>query len=356
MVRFYHHKLDQPVSDDRRGAVIAIGNFDGVHRGHQVVLQAALALAKRQACPCFALSFEPHPRTLFRPQSPVFRLTDEAMKARILEAFGVDGLLTLEFTRELASTTAEDFVRTILLDRAQASHVVSGFNFHFGKDRKGSPQYLQQAGDDLDFGVTIVEAKTGGGGDSDSDGDSDGGGDGDGDGNLSASEPISSSRVRRLLGSGNVGAAAGLLGYHWLVSGEVIKGAQLGRTLNYPTANISLAANCHLAHGIYAVRFRCADGRMFDGVASYGRRPTFDNGAALLETFIFDFDEDIYGETVSVTLMDYLRAEEKFNSVDDLVAQMDIDTDRAKAILSKIAPISSLDKTLNFSGQSGVGG
>ncbi len=337
MSGFYHHSLDRAVVEDCRGAVIAIGNFDGVHRGHQVVVEKALEIAQRQGCKCFALSFEPHPRTLFRPQSPVFRLTDEIMKAHVLEAFGVDGLLTLEFTRDLASTSAEEFVQNILLDLARASHIVSGFNFHFGKDRVGSPQYLQQAGQEFGFGVTIVEAETGG----------NEGGEGGGGAEVSA-EPISSSRIRRLLGDGNVQAAADLLGYHWLVSGQVIKGAQLGRTLNYPTANLSLAENCHLAHGIYAVRLRRPDGRLYDGVASYGRRPTFDNGPALLETFIFDFDEDIYGETISVTLMDYLRSEEKFDSVDALIAQMDKDSEKAKHLLADARPISKLDAVLNF--------
>ncbi|MEP1208202.1 MAG: bifunctional riboflavin kinase/FAD synthetase [Rhizobiaceae bacterium] len=345
MTNFYHHILQTPVAEDQSGAVIAIGNFDGVHRGHQVVLEEALAIARRQNRACFALSFEPHPRTLFKPESPVFRLTDEGMKARVLEAYGVNGLLTLPFTRDVAATTAEDFVRTILLNRAQASHIVSGFNFHFGKNRSGSPTYMQQAGQELGFGVSIVEAKTGGG-----DGDGNGG-DGASGGEAqveTAAEPISSSRIRRLLGDGNVDAAAKLLGYRWLVSGEVIKGAQLGRTLDYPTANISLAENCHLAHGIYAVRFRCGDGRLCDGVASYGRRPTFDNGPALLETFIFDFDEDIYGQTVSVTLMDYLRAEEKFDTVEALVAQMDRDSARARTLLANMQPISSLDEKLSF--------
>lgn len=323
---FYHHRLDQPVADQAAGAVIAIGNFDGVHRGHQFVLEKAKSLAREKGCPCFALSFEPHPRTLFKPDSPVFRLTDEGMKARVLEAYGLDGLLVLDFTKELAGTSAEEFVREQLVTRARAAHVISGFNFHFGKARSGTPQYLQQAGEAFGFGVTIVGAKT----------------------DDSGSEPISSSRIRRLLGAGDVAGAAELLDYHWLVQGEVVKGAQLGRTLNYPTANLSLADNCHLAHGIYAVKLRRADGRLYDGVASYGRRPTFDNGAPLLETFIFDFDEDIYGETISVSLMSYLRGEEKFDSVEALVDQMDLDTQEAKRRLAALTPLSELDRVLNF--------
>jgi riboflavin kinase/FMN adenylyltransferase len=328
MSRFYRHYLDQPVSREAAGAVVAIGNFDGVHRGHQVVLETALKIARSSGRKCFALSFEPHPRTLFKPQSPVFRLTNESMKGVVLEAFGVDGLLVLEFTRALASTTAEDFVDIYLQGRARASHVVSGFNFHFGKNRTGSPEFLQKEGGKRGFEVTIIDAVS--------------------DGDMSGDDAISSSRVRRFLGAGDVKAAAGLLGYHWLVSGEVIKGAQLGRTLDFPTANLSLPENCHLAHGIYAVTIRRADGSLHKGVASYGRRPTFDNGPALLETFIFDFKDDLYGETISVTLMDYLRAEQKFHAVEDLVKQMYKDSDQARQVLAAAHPISNLDAVLNF--------
>ena len=334
MDSFYHHQLVRPVSDQQAGAVLAIGNFDGVHRGHQVVLEQAVSVARKKGCKCFALSFEPHPRTLFKPDSPVFRLTDETMKARVLDAFGLDGLLVLEFSRELAGTSAEDFVQSLLLDRAGASHIVSGFNFHFGKNRAGSPDFLRQSGEELGFGVTIVEAKK----------DAiDGGNDEDDAANI-----ISSSRIRRLLGSGEVNAAAQLLGYHWLVSGPVIKGAQLGRTLNYPTANLALAENCRLAHGIYAVHLRRPDGRLYGGVASYGRRPTFDNGPALLETFIFDFDEDIYGEEISVSLLEYLRPELKFDSAEALVVQMDKDSAQARRCLAEAKPLSDLDARLNF--------
>lgn len=343
MTSFYHHHLISPVAEQHAGSVIAIGNFDGVHRGHQVVLEQALSIAREKGCKCFALSFEPHPRTLFKPGSPVFRLTDETMKARVLGAFGLDGLLVLEFSRELAGTSAEDFVKSLLMERAGASHVVSGFNFHFGKNRAGSPDFLRQSGQELGFGVTIVEAKTDSTGDSRTDAETTAGA-----AEAAEADIISSSRIRRLLGAGEVDAAAQLLGYHWLVSGQVIKGAQLGRTLNYPTANLALAENCRLAHGIYAVHLRRADGSLHKGVASYGRRPTFDNGRALLETFIFDFNEDIYGEEISVTLLDYLRPELKFDSAEALVEQMDKDSDQARKYLADARPLSDLDAKLNF--------
>lgn len=327
MSGFLHHPIDRPLPASARGGVIAIGNFDGVHRGHQAVLQAAKDVAKRENAPCHALSFEPHPRTLFRPQSPVFRLTPERMKARVMEAFGLDGLIIMPFTRELASTSAETFVTQHMLGDASASHVVSGYDFHFGKDRAGTPDFLRQAGERHGFGVTIVSAQA-----------------------EEGQEPFSSSIIRRLLGAGEVHQAANALGYRWTVASPVVKGAQLGRTLGYPTANMLLEPNCRLKFGIYAVRLRRADGTLHDGVASYGRRPTFDNGPAWFETFIFDFDGDLYGETVEVSLFGYIRGEEKFASAEALIAQMDRDAVDARQLLQGAQALSALDRRLCFDG------
>lgn len=325
---FLVHDLSMPLPQDMRGGVLAIGNFDGVHRGHQVVLEEARQVAENLGVPLFALSFEPHPRTLFRPQSPVFRLTPQSVKARVLEAYGADGMLILPFTRDLASTSADDFIGNFLLTGAGASHIVTGFNFHFGKDRQGSPEFLQNAGTERGFGVTIVSAHT--------------------DENA---EPISSSRIRRLLGAANVEEAAGLLGYRWFVSGIVKDGAKLGRTLGFPTANLELPESCHLAHGIYAVKVRLSDGTVHDGVASYGRRPTFDNGAALFETFVFGFDGDLYGSEIEVSLFAYLRGEEKFEGTEDLIVQMKKDEAEARACLASVTPLSPLDNRINFGEQ-----
>ena len=324
---FIDHSLNAPVPDEHQRGVLAIGNFDGVHLGHQVVIAEALKLARANNAPCHVLTFEPHPRTLFKPQSPVFRLTPADMKSKVLNAFGVDGVLVLPFDRELASTSADEFVDEFLCKRARTSHVITGFNFLFGKDRQGTPEFLKKAGQQRDFGVTIVEAHADAGG-----------------------EPVSSSRIRRLLGAGDVSAANRLLGYRWCVGGEVIKGAQIGRTLGYPTANLSLPASNHLAHGIYAVRMRLPDGSLRDGVASHGRRPTFDDGEALLETFVFDFDGDLYGKPVQISLFEHLRAEQKFDNVDDLVKQMRLDEDRARNVLANAEPLSELDRAMTFSG------
>ena len=333
MNRFLHHNLSAELDPEAKGGVIAIGNFDGVHIGHQYVLQAAMDQAKELGKPCYALSFEPHPRTLFQPQSPVFRLTPEVMKSRILQAYGLDGLLVLPFTQELANTPADEFVEEFLLGKSGVSHVVSGFNFHFGKGRKGSPKFLRNAGKELGFGVTIVDAVSDG-----------------------TTTPISSSTIREHLENSEIDHASRLLSYRWNIKGDVIKGAQLGRTLNYPTANLALPANSQLAHGIYAVRVRREDGNLYNGVASFGRRPTFDNGEALFETFIFDFSEDIYGENIEVSLFAYLRGEEKFESVDELVSQMDDDSRNARNVLANCKPLSELDQRLNFYGLNEING
>ncbi len=332
--QFLHHNLSEPVAPTAQGGVIAIGNFDGVHRGHQAVLQVALDQAAKLNAPCYALSFEPHPRTLFRPDHPVFRLTPETAKIRVLKAAGMDGLLTLPFTRELANTSADEFVDRFLLQQAGACHLVTGFNFHFGKDRVGTPEFLKNSGKQKNFGVTIVEAFSDGGETFSDDETGD--------------EVISSSRIRRLLGAGKVANAASLLGYRWAVSGKVIKGAQLGRTLGFPTANLELPESCHLKEGIYAVRLRRHNGMIYNGVASYGRRPTFDDGPAIFETFIFDFSEDIYDQVVDVCLFAYLRGEEKFDGVDALVVQMKKDASQAKDILANAVALSELDAALNF--------
>jgi riboflavin kinase/FMN adenylyltransferase len=206
------------------------------------------------------------------------------------------------------------------------SHVVTGFNFHFGKDRQGGPAYLMEAGKRHGFGVTLVDAFRDEG-----------------------AEVVSSSRIRTLLTNGEVAEAAGLLGYRYTVEGEVIGGEKLGRTLGFPTANMRLSPESTLKEGIYAVRFRLADGTLHDGVASFGRRPTVDdNGAPLLETFLFDFSGDLYGQVCDVSFFGYLRGEEKFDGLDALVVQMKRDEAEARAILAGVRPLSDLDRHIAF--------
>jgi riboflavin kinase / FMN adenylyltransferase len=315
-----------PLPAHLRGGVVAIGNFDGVHRGHQAVLERALAEARQRGVPALVLTFEPHPRKVFRPDTPLFVLTPPPMKARLLSYLGFAALVEQPFTRDFASLSAEAFVTDVLDMNLGIIHAVTGFDFHFGKDRQGGPAYLMAAGERHGFGVTLVDAFRDEG-----------------------AEVVSSSRIRVLLGEGEVAEAAGLLGYRFTVESEVIGGQRLGRTLGFPTANMRLSPEATLKEGIYAVRFRRADGTLHDGVASFGRRPTVDdNGAPLLETFVFDFSGDLYGEICAVSFFGFLRAEVKFDGLDALVAQMKRDEAEARALLAGVSPLSDLDTAVAF--------
>jgi riboflavin kinase/FMN adenylyltransferase len=291
-----------------RGAVIAIGNFDGVHRGHRAVIGRAMALARALGVPAAALTLEPHPRSYFRPGDPLFRLTDEAQKLRLLAGTGIGGAIVLTFDAALASLSAENFISDILVGRFAISGAVIGFDFHFGKDRGGSPAFLASEGNKRGFSVEIVPPLEDEG------------------------RPVSSGSIRAALAAGQVLEAAELLGYPWFVTGEVSHGEKRGRALGFPTANIRLDPACALKHGIYAVRVGSGN-EQYDGVASFGRRPMFDNGAPLLEVFLLDFAGDLYGRTLDVAFVAWLRPELRFDSVEALVAQMQIDTAQARQAL-----------------------
>ncbi|KAB0682607.1 bifunctional riboflavin kinase/FAD synthetase [Aureimonas leprariae] len=308
-----------------RGGVVAIGNFDGIHRGHQAVLGAAIEIAGRDGIPALCLTFEPHPRSVFAPDRPVLRLTPPPVKARLLAALGFAAVVEQPFDRAFAALSADEFVRAVLVEGLGARHVVVGFDFCYGAKRSGTVATLRAAGERYGFGVTAVEAFAD-----------------------ESGAPVSSSRIRHDLGQGNVAGAAALLGYRWTIEAPVIGGQKLGRQLGYPTANMALVENGLLAHGIYAVRLRRSDGTLLGGVASYGRRPTFDNGAALFETFLFDFAGDLYGETCDVALFAWLRGEEKFDRVEALIRQMDRDAEEARAALAGAQPLSPLDRLLSF--------
>ena len=292
------------------GCVVAIGNFDGVHRGHRAVIGAALARARALGRPAAALTFDPHPRTFFRPDVPVFRLSTGRDKMRLLAATGLDGAVILRFDAALAATSAQDFSSRILVGRLGIAGAAIGFDFHFGKDRQGSPAYLAGQGTALGFAVDIVPPLQDEG------------------------RPVSSGAVRDALAAGKVVEAAELIGAPWFVSGEVVHGEKRGRDLGFPTANLRLDASCGLKHGIYAVRAQI-DGQLVDGVASFGRRPTFDNGAPLLEVFLFVFAGDLYGKTIDVAFIGWIRGEEKFASIDALKHAMDGDVVRAKDTLAR---------------------
>jgi riboflavin kinase / FMN adenylyltransferase len=299
-----------PADHPLRGAVVAIGNFDGVHRGHRAVIAAALQRAQALGRPAAALTFEPHPRSVFRPDEPLFRLTDERAKLRLLAATGLDGAIVLRFDAALAQFSAEDFVARVLVQRLAVSGVAIGFDFHFGAERSGSPGYLAAQGAKLGFAVDIVPRFE------------------------DAGRPVRSGPIRAALAAGEVGEAAELLGYPWFVSGEVVHGDKRGRELGFPTANMRLDPGCRLKHGIYAVRVGVGD-RRYDGVASFGRRPMFDQGTVLLEAFLFDFDGDLYGQTIDVAFIDWIRPELNFPSVEELVGRMDEDARLARAALAR---------------------
>jgi len=300
---------DLAPGDALRGAVVAIGNFDGVHRGHRAVIAAALARARALSRPAAALTFEPHPRAFFNPQAPLFRLTDEAAKLRLLASTGLDGAIVLTFDAALAGLSAEDFVERILLGRFSVSGAAIGFNFHFGKGRAGSPEFLVAQGKEHGFAVDVVERFEDGG------------------------RPVSSGPIRDALAAGRLDEAAEFLGYPWFVSGPVIHGDKRGRELGFPTANLRLDAGCRLRYGVYAVRV-AVGGRRYGGVANFGRRPMYDDGAVLLEIFLFDFTGDLYGQSIDVAFIEWLRDEQVFDSAATLVRQMQQDSRLAREILA----------------------
>ena len=300
---------EAPADHALDGAVVAIGNFDGVHRGHRAVIAAALARAKALGRKAAALTFEPHPRSFFRPNEPLFRLTDERAKLRLLAATGLGGAIVLRFDAALASLSAQDFVARILVARFAVAGVAIGPDFHFGLNRAGSPQYLAAQGAKLGFAVDVVPRFE------------------------DAGRPVRSGPIREALAAGRVAEANERLGYPWFVSAEVVHGDKRGRDLGYPTVNLRLDPACGLKHGIYAVRVGVGE-RRYDGVASFGRRPMFDQGTVLLEAFLFDFSGDLYGKVIDVAFIDWIRPELKFDSVEDLVRRMNEDARLARAALS----------------------
>jgi riboflavin kinase / FMN adenylyltransferase len=308
---------DEPLAGALKRAVVAIGNFDGVHRGHRELIARARAIAAEKRVPSAILSFSPHPRAFFAPEKSFFRITPAAEKIAVMAALGVDGVVIRRFDASLAGTSASDFFERFILREFEASGVVVGHDFHFGKGREGTPQVLETLCERHGVACEIVPVveETG--------------------------AAISSSAIRSALSTGDIALANRLLGYRWFVIGEVRHGEKRGRDLGYPTANMRLAEGCGLRHGIYAVRMQ-VDGVMRDGVASFGRRPTFDNGAPLLETFLFDFKGDLYGKQVGVEFVGWIRGEERFDSVEALITQMDADSLHARELLGRGDGVASI--------------
>jgi len=302
------HDADE-VPAHLRGAALAIGNFDGVHRGHRAVIAASLALARSRSAPALAVTFEPNPQQFFKPDTPQFLLTDERAKLRLLARTGLAGAVVMTFDAARAATEALDFVNHDLIARLAPAGLVAGFDFHFGKARKGTPDFLKAEGERRGLPVKIVERFDW------------------------QDEKVGSRLIRAALVEGDIGHANALLGYPFFVTGTVIHGDRRGRDLGYPTANIAPHAGFGLRHGIYAVR---ADhrGRRMAGVASFGRRPMFDNGAPLLEVHLFDFDGDLYGQRLDIAFIARIRDEMAFADIPALIAQMAADSAQARAHLA----------------------
>ena len=293
-----------------RGGIVALGNFDGFHAGHQAVVARAVHRARAEGRPALVATFDPHPVRFFKPDLPAFRLTTLDQRQRLFGVAGADAMIVFRFDAALASVTAPDFVTDWLASRIGAAGVVTGEDFTFGKGRGGDVALLKMLGRanlmSVDSVAPVIE-----------------------DG-----EPVSSSRIRDALQAGDCAAAARLLTRPFAIEGEVEHGDKRGRTLGYPTANLSLGKYLRPRFGVYAVRGRLPDGRMLQGAGNLGIRPTFDPPKELLEPYFFDFDGDLYGETIEVELVSFLRPEQRFESLEVLSAQMSADCAKAKERLA----------------------
>ncbi|WP_394178735.1 bifunctional riboflavin kinase/FAD synthetase [Yoonia maritima] len=298
-----------------RGAAAAIGNFDGVHVGHQSVIDLARAAAKTANAPLGVMTFEPHPRTYFSRDPNPFRLMNAEARAHRLEKLGVEKLYEVPFNEALANLTPREFAQSVITDRLGLKHVVVGADFCFGKGRAGTVADLQAFGEEMGFGVTVAPILT-----------------------VDAAN-VSSTAIRQALTDGKPRDAAAMLGHWHRIEGEVIRGDQRGRDLGFPTANMSITGLHPPKFGVYAVKVDVLDGPhagTYDGAASIGVRPMFNGEVPNCESFLFDFKGDLYGATLSVALIEYLRPELKFDGLDALIAQMDADCDTARKILQDV--------------------
>lgn len=293
--------------------VLALGNFDGLHRGHRAVIAAGRALADAAGRPLWLMSFDPHPRHFFGREAPAFDLTPPDWKAALAARLGADGLILHAFDADFAALSASDFLREVLDARLRATGVAVGEGFRFGARQSGDADGLRAWARAGGHRLAIVPPT------------------------LRDGQRVSSTAIRAALAAGDVAGANDCLGYRFVLRGPVRHGDKRGRDLGFPTANLTLPEGFGLRHGIYAVRARIegdAPGRLLDGVASFGRRPTFDNGAPLFETFLFDFAGDLYGRTLRLELVGWIRPEERFDSADALIARMHEDARAARALLA----------------------
>jgi riboflavin kinase/FMN adenylyltransferase len=315
-MRLFRHYEHLPA--EVKGAAVAVGNFDGVHVGHREVIAAAGRIARASNRPWAVLTLEPHPRAVFRPDAAPFRLTPAAVKARLIEALGVDALVIVPFDAAFARLSARSFVETVVVNGLAAHHVVCGHDFAFGHGRRGTPELLLWLGDEFGFGFTCVSEVR----------DADG-------------EPYSSTRIRSALRDGDLATATHLLGRPFEIEGNVIEGARRGRSIGFPTANLALGEYVCPAAGVYAVRAAFAEDAApvwLDGVANIGRRPTFDGREVLLEVHLLDAALDLYGRTLRVQLVARLRGERRFDGIDALREQISSDAEAARRMLQPADP------------------
>ena len=300
------------LAPELRGASVALGNFDGLHKGHQRVIAAAVDFAREHNIPSGVISFDPHPRRFFQPDATPFRVMGPAQQARALEALGVDILYLLPFDATLAQMSDETFAREVLSQGLGVKHVAAGFDVSFGKDRTGSGLKLQRYGQELGFGVSIVER-------------------------MATLEGVkfSSTEARRAIADGRPEEVVEILGHPFAIEGEVVHGDQRGRLLGFPTANVWLDDYARPAFGVYAVRVRLPDGRVIDGVANVGHRPTVNGTDERLEAHLFDFDEDLYGQTLETEFVARIRPEQKFEGLDALKARIALDAEDARRRLAE---------------------
>ena len=299
-----------PMPDALRGAVIALGNFDGFHLGHQAVAGEAIAWAKAEGRPAIIATFDPHPVRFFKPDAAPFRLTTLDQRQELFASAGADAMLVFAFDAELASTTAEDFMARLLVDRLGAAGVVTGEDFTFGKGRGGNIELLKTRGAELGLSSRAVGPVLEGG------------------------EVVSSSRIREALKTGDCETAARLLTRPFAIRGIVQHGDKVGRTIGFPTANLPLGNYLRPHYGIYAVSSQLADGTRLHGAANLGIRPSFDPPKELLEPHFFDWSGDLYGQEIEVAFHHFLRPEAKFDSLDALTQQMLVDCDQARKLLA----------------------
>lgn len=294
-----------------RGGIVALGNFDGFHLGHQAVVGRAIERARAEGRPALVATFDPHPVRYFKPDAAPFRLTTLDQRERLFAEAGADAMIVFRFDAALAALSAQAFVEQRLIAAIGAGGAVTGEDFTFGKARSGNIAVLADLGARHGFSVESVAPVT------------------------LDSEPVSSSRIRAALTSGDPRGAARLLTRPFTIEGEVMHGAKLGRTIGFPTANLDMGKYLRPTYGIYAVRGRLADGRVLSGAANLGVRPSFDPPKELLEPHFFDFSGDLYGQTIAVELIEFLRAEAKYDTLDALTNAIAADCDRARIILAQ---------------------